>query len=201
MAEQGGLISPEDFTSLKNLINTEITRRSNANSSGSISTYKGTSWQFSETPANGKFITYEHIQKITTPLNAIDGNTPTPDKESLVYAQTLKDCLVKINDLSSKSLTGSSSGCRSSCTGLCSSACYSGCTGCSGDCSGTCKSGCSGCSGDCDGCSGTCENQCQGSCKNGCQSSCHGCTGCEGWCTGNGCGTHCSGNCGVGLNN
>ena len=130
MAEQGGLISPEDFTSLKKLINTEITRRSNANSSGSISTYKGTSWQFSETPANGKFITYEHIQKITTPLNAIDGNTPTPDKESLVYAQTLKDCLVKINDLSSKSLTGSSSGCRSSCTGLCSSACYSGCSGC-----------------------------------------------------------------------
>ncbi len=185
MAEQGGLISPEDFTSLKKLVNTEITRRSNANSSGSISTYKGTSWQFSETPANGKFITYEHIQKITAPLNAIDGNTPTPDKESLVYAQTLKDCLVKINDLSSKSLTGSSSGCRSSCTGLCSSACYSGCSGCSGGCSGTCKDGCSGgCRGDCDGCSGSCEG-CSGSCDGMCQGSCHGCSGgCEGWCKG-----------------
>lgn len=41
MAEQGGLISPEDFTSLKKLINTEITRRSNSNSAGSLSAYNG----------------------------------------------------------------------------------------------------------------------------------------------------------------
>ena len=41
MAEQGGLISSEDFTSLKKLINTEITRRSNSNSTGSLSAYNG----------------------------------------------------------------------------------------------------------------------------------------------------------------
>lgn len=41
MAEQGGLISPEDFASLKKLVNTEITRRSNSNSTGSLSAYNG----------------------------------------------------------------------------------------------------------------------------------------------------------------
>ena len=75
MAERNELINASDFTSLKKLINAEITRRSNSNSTGSLSTYNGSTQQFSETPVNGKFITYEHIQKIATPLNAIDGTT------------------------------------------------------------------------------------------------------------------------------
>lgn len=200
MAEKDELITADDFVSLKKLVSNEISRRSTSNSVGSMSNYNGSNYQYTVSPASGKKITYEHIQKITAPLDAIDGGSLTPEQGTLVYADILKNALIKVRDFSSKTQTNSNTGCRSSCTGLCSTGCYGTCTGCDNTCSGGCKNSCDGCKGDCDGCKGSCTS-CTGSCDTFCTGTCEGgCTGCSGWCKGNGCGTSCAGNCGYGLN-
>lgn len=181
MAKQGGSISASDFITLKNLVKNEINRRSNSNSVGSMKAYNGSSYNYTTTPAKGKSINLEHIQKIAKPLDAVNGAKLTPNTNTIVYADQITNATSVVSSLSSKSITASSradTGCKSSCSGLCYTGCYSGCSGCSGDCKGTCDSMCDvtcasqlmsgncmgGCYENCDG--GNCTADCGGSCGN-----------------------------------
>lgn len=168
-ASQGNLISPEDFINLKKAVKTELTRRSNSNSYGSMSAYTTSAQDYTTTPASGNGILNEHIKKITQPIDAVSGSSLTPSDGSYILASSIVDAASKLNELSSKSTTSSSSGCKSSCSGLCYSGCYSGCDGCSGGCSG-CDGNCTGC----DGCGSGCANGCS-SCTGGCSNLCDGC--------------------------
>ena len=189
MAEKGVLITAEDFTTLKKLVDGEITRRSNSASVGSMSAYSGSNYAYSTAPAQGGKIAHEHIRKITDPLDAVDGVTSTPEQGTMVFADTMKNALVKLNGFSSKSTTSPSTGCKSSCTGLCSTECYGACTGCGGTCEGGCKNDCkNSCSGDCGGCDGDCWDRCSGNCGDNCTGDCG--SGCAG-----GCFVSCSGDC------
>ena len=152
MADRGDLITIEDFTELKKMVDSEISRRSTSGSIGSMSAYCGSDYQYSTPPSRGIKITREYIRKITEPMDAVDGVETTPGKGTIILAETMRNALVKLNGLSSKSKTGSNTGCRASCTGLCSTGCYSGCTGCDGGCT-SCK-GCGSCGSSCSGCSG-----------------------------------------------
>lgn len=178
---KGGLISASDFTALKKLVKSEITRRSNSASVGSMSSYNGASYNYIITPAKGKNIKLEHIQKITKPLDAVNEGKLTPNAYTIVYADQITNATSIVSSLSSKSVTASSradTGCKSSCSGLCYTGCYSGCSGCSGGCKGSCDGMCDvacesqlmsgncmgGCYENCDG--GTCTADCGGSCGN-----------------------------------
>ena len=191
MAAQGELFSASDFIALKNLVKNEIKRRSNSNSVGSMKAYDGSSYNYTITPAKGKNIELEHIQKITRPLDAVTGGSTTPGKNANVIASVLVKATTSVGNLSGISATSSNTGCKSSCSGLCSTGCYSSCTGCgnnctgscTGSCSNSCSGGCSGCSGDCDGCSGTCESLCDKNCYPQCSTGCYG--GCQGGSCGN----------------
>lgn len=203
MASTNSLISANDFITLKQSLKSELTRRSNANSVGSMSNYNTSSWDYSITPSKSSKILKEHITKITQPIDAISGSNLT-DSDA-INATQLINATSKLAELSGKSTTApaSNTGCKSSCSGLCSSGCYS-------TCSGTCTGGCQGCTGTCNntctgGCKGSCSNTCSGSCD-GCDGTCNGCTGscdgCSGSCGGNcsndctlGCTTDCSGSC------
>ena len=152
MADRGDLITTEDFTDLKKMVDSEISRRSADGSIGSMSAYCGAEYQYSTAPSRDIEIGREYIRKITEPLDAIDGVETTPRKGTIILAETMRNALAKLNDLSSRSKTESSTGCRASCTGLCSTGCYSGCSSCAGGCSGC--SGCGNCGSGCSGCSG-----------------------------------------------
>ena len=186
-ASKGGLISASDFTTLKNLVKTEITRRSNSASVGSMSSYNGTSYNYTTTPAKGGKINLEHIQKITKPLDAVTGGSTTPATGAKVIASVLTNATTSVGNLSKIAKDATSTGCKASCSGLCNTGCYGGCKGCSANCktncSGGCKTGCSGCSGDCDGCDDTCDGGCQGcsGCGDGCATTCESCSGCGFW--------------------
>lgn len=196
MASQGSKITASDFTSLKNLVNSEIGRRGKAEgtgqnqSYGSLSSYSGSDYQYTTTPAAGVKILREHITKITQPLDAVTGGGLTPGNGAAVTASTLTTAASKVATLSGKGVTSSDTGCKSSCSGLCSSGCYNGCkTTCTGSCVGNCTGTCSElCSGGCD---VTCDRSCAGGCYGGCDGSCSGCSGdC-----GSGCDSSCSGTC------
>lgn len=174
--EQGELITAEDFNNLKALVKNEINRRSNSKSVGSMSAYNGSSYEYSVTPASGKQVLKEHIQKITQPLDAVNGGSITPDENqaSLVTYDTIKTAADLVLNLSQKSVTAgnrANTGCSASCTGLCYSGCYSSCSGCSG-CGGC--GGCTGCSGDCQGgCTATCGDGCTTACSGACNWACN----------------------------
>lgn len=193
-------ITASSFTDIKAKVKAEMQRRKYT---GSVSSYGGTAYDYTTTPVAGEKVLDEHIEKIKTPLDAVNSNTnPIKDKLTIKELETTD---AHITYLKSAGLTSSSAntGCMASCTGLCSTGCSStcsGCTGCSGSCSGSCSGGCSGCSGCGSGCSGSCSGGCSGcsGCGSGCASSCSGCSGsCSGGCTNSctGCGGTCSYSC------
>lgn len=194
MPKTNDLISSADFVNLKATVKKEITRRSNSKSTGTMKAYTGAAYEYTTPPAKGVQVAQEHINKITQPLDAVNGGKLTPEAGALIRAGALDDAAVLAANLAKKSLTAakSNTGCKASCSGLCATGCYSGCTGCSGGCSGGCT-GCGGCSGSCSGCTG-CSDACQG-CGSGCANSC-GST-CKGGCTG--CGSGCEDSCSDGC--
>lgn len=194
-ANKGELISASDFTTLKNLVKSEITRRSNSASVGSMSSYNGTSYDYTIIPTKGGSINLEHIQKITKPLDAVTGSNTTPGTNANIIASVLVNATTSVGNLSKIAKDATSTGCKASCSGLCNTNCYGGCKGCSGTCNTTCTGGCStsckggckgscnGCSGGCSGCDGTCDgctDSCTG-CSGGCSTTCESCSGCGFW--------------------
>ena len=195
------------FTNLKAKIKAECQRRAYV---GSVTSYAGSSYDYSAAPAIDTIIKKEHYEKIAVPMNAITGDVAT-DGARVVSDAELTAMETKVTTLSNISLgvSQANTGCNASCTGLCSTGCYDACTSCSG-CSG-CGSGCSGCSGCGDGCTGcgsgcasSCTGWCTETCRGGCVGSCNGCTGCTGSCDsscwsssagGGSCGTLCTAMC------
>lgn len=205
---KGDKIEYIHFIVLKNLVSTEINRRSNLKSNGSMLKYAG--YIYSTQPAKGGKILHEHITKITQPLDAVTGGGLTPGSGTVVTFSTMSAAANTVANLSNKGVTSSDTGCRSSCSGLCSSGCYTNCKGtctgnctntCSGSCTGTCNNTCSGtCSGSCSGsCGGACSNSCSGGCS-GCDGDCSGCQGCGGSCSSKCWESDCSGTCSVHCN-
>lgn len=155
MANQGEFITAAEFLNLKAALQTEVQRRSNSRSVGSMATYAGSAYQYTEPPNKGTVeFKSEHIEKITSPLDAITGGSLTPEAGGYVDADTLDAAALKVSELSGKSLTAATqreTGCAASCSGLCYTGCYSACTGCTGTCQGTCQ--------------GSCSTTCTGGCK------------------------------------
>lgn len=188
---KGELISASDFTTLKKLVKSEITRRSNSASVGSMSSYNGASYDYTITPAQGKDIkiNLEHIQKITKPLDAVTGSNTTPGINANVIASVLTNATTSVGNLSRIAKDATSTGCKASCSGLCNTGCYGGCKGCSGNCktncSGTCSTSCSGgCRTSCTGCGNGCEDSCYDTCdgcRGTCSTTCDSCSGCGLW--------------------
>lgn len=110
MADRGDLITTEDFTDLKKMVDSEISRRSADGSIGSMSAYGGAEYQYSTAPSRDIEIGREYIRKITEPLDAIDGVETTPRKGTIILAETMRNALAKLNDLSSRSKTESARG-------------------------------------------------------------------------------------------
>ena len=185
------IILASDFVSLKARVKAEMNRRCY---SGSLTSYAGTSYDYSVTPASNGKILPEHLNKLTTPVNAIS-NCGISEKQSGDVIPALDDFNTKLSSHEAFPIRGSGTDCASSCSGLCSSGCWNSCSGCGGSCSYDCT-GCSGtCSGGCDGsCSGGCSTSCGGACwRDGCTSNCTaacrmdctgGCSSCRGKCTG-----------------
>lgn len=176
------------FTNLKAKIKAECQRRAYV---GSVTSYAGSSYDYSAAPATDTIIKKEHYEKIAVPMNAITGDIAT-DGARIVSDAELTAMETKVTTLSNISLgvSQANTGCNASCTGLCSTGCYDSCTSCT-SCSGCsgCGSGCAGCSGCGDGCTG-CGGSCGGNCGGSCSYNCSG--GCQQSCTG-GCSTSCSG--------
>ena len=212
MANQGEFITAAEILNFKAALQTEVQRRSNSRSVGSMATYAGSAYQYTE-PPNKDTVEFksEHIEKITRPLDAITGGSLTPEAGGYVDADTLDAAALKVSELSGKSLTAATqneTGCAASCSGLCYTGCYSACTGCTGTCQGTCQGSClttctGGCKNQCTSCGGSCSNNCtsgcSGGCKNTCSGSCSGgcyteCNSCGGSCA-NDCDSSCSGGC------
>ena len=80
MANQGEFITAAEFLNLKAALQTEVQRRSNSKSVGSMAAYAGSAYQYTEPPSKDT-VEYkaEHIEKITKPLDAITGGSLTPE--------------------------------------------------------------------------------------------------------------------------
>ena len=200
------LITPKRINDLKARVKAECARRAY---SGSVTSYSGTSYDYTNTPATDKSIDQEHRTKIATPLNAINSSviTQANSGQSVISDADITAMEAFTTVLEKRAITDhAGSDCKSGCTGMCygcQGTCYNactGCTGCSGTCSGGCTScsGCSGCGDACSsgcgtacgkGCAATCNNSCSGGCSGGCSGSCKGCSGCSG------CGSACSNDC------
>ena len=96
MADRGDLITTEDFTDLKKMVDSEISRRSADGSIGSMSAYGGAEYQYSTAPSRDIEIGREYIRKITEPLDAIDGVETTPRKGTIILAETMRNALAKL---------------------------------------------------------------------------------------------------------
>lgn len=175
------MITASEFNALKARIKAECERR---RYSGSVASYAGTSYDYTNAAAANKIIRLEHYTKIATPMTAIDGvSRPNP---SIIKQSDLTALDTKLTTLEGYSETATSraeTGCAVSCTGLCyslcSGSCRSGCYescrgGCSEDCEDDCYESCdSGCTGSCgDGCTSTCTADCSGGCLYGCYGGC-----------------------------
>lgn len=195
-------ISADRFNELKARVKAECQRRAY---SGSVSSYGGTTYDYSVVPATGVVIKDEHREKIATPLNAINSDviTKTTGIETIGEADmvAMEAFTTTLETRTQADYQGTD--CRSGCTGMCygcQGTCYNACTSCTG-CSGSCGDVCTyGCTYSCQGCSGTCFAACADSCSNGCGGSCGGCANtCSGGCTS--CTNACSGVCGAGCGN
>ena len=178
----GSIISASDFNSLKDRVNSEMSRRKYT---GSLSGYQTT-----QSATKGNQMTATQANAVINAVRAINtsGMSAAVGSGTKAAANSLSTASTKLTDYASRALVGTSSGCASSCSGLCqgcNNTCTGSCTGsCSGGCSGSCTScsgctGCSSCTGGCDGCDG-----CSG-CGSGCAG---GCWGCGGQCSGSSCG-------------
>lgn len=165
------VILASDFVSLKARVKDEMNRRCR---SGSLTSYAGTNYDYSVTPASNGKILPEHLNKLTTPVNAIS-NCGIAEKQSGDVIPALDDFDTKLSSHEAFPMRGSGTDCASSCSGLCSSGCWNSCSGCGGSCSYSCNGGCDNtCSGGCDGsCTGGCDGSCGGACwRDGCTSNC-----------------------------
>lgn len=197
----GTTITPDRFNELKKKIKAECLRRKYT---GSVSSYGGTSYDYTTQPNNGKVISKEHITKLVEPMAAINIENQN-ENINVIKDDDLSTLEAKITAYQAMGLTDSNTGCSAYCTGLCSTSCSESCgVQCQGTCLGSCKNTCQGscqstCSGGCRStCSGSCSG-CSGSCSGGCYTGCSGCSGsctrhCANDCTGL-CGGSCSGLC------
>ena len=161
-------IEPTRYNDLKARVKAECQRRAHV---GSVKTYSGTAYDYTTAPEKGVQIANEHLNKLETPLNAINSSTVTvsPNGSRVTDAQmTTMEAFVTLLEKRTKTDT-SGTDCSNSCTGLC----Y-GCTGnCTGECSFDCSDVCTGCGGTCeDTCIGKCTDKCTGTCWAGCADSC-----------------------------
>lgn len=189
-----------DFIVLKDRVKKEVLRRK---FTGSVENYGGADYDYKTMPRHGSPISTEHINKIVTPLKAINSEGIYSEKPNGGSIQDIDILEARVAVLEVKPITGEDHGCSGSCSGLCSTTCSGTCTegcsstcqGCTG-CGGACSSGCTGC-GSCSGCGGSCSRSCSGTCSGcsgSCGGSCGGCSGCMNSCTGcSGCGGSCSG--------
>ena len=111
MAAKGDLITSDEFNLLKRMVQEEINRRSTSRSRGSMSAYNGSAYQYTMTPAKGVTVTNEHIQKVTKPLDAVNGSSITPTPSGDVEASTVQQAAQKLNELKAKPEVGSNTGC------------------------------------------------------------------------------------------
>lgn len=175
-------ITADRFNNLKARVRAECLRRAyagTASGSKSVSSYGGTSYDYSTTPAKGGKILAEHRNKLSGPLNAINSNTITSATGGTYITDAeLTTMEAFVTTLEKQSITNySSTNCSGGCTGLC----Y-GCTG-------TCYNACSGCTDTCrDDCSGYCDAACESDCVQGCSGSCSGdcADGCSSTCSSTG---------------
>ena len=156
------IVLASDFVSLKARVKAEMNRRCRV---GSLTAYAGTNYDYTVTPATGGVIKSEHLQKLTTPVNAI-ANTGIAQGDPGTVISALDAFDTKLTAHENYPMRGSGTDCASSCSGLCSSGCWNSCSGCGGSCSYSCSGSCDGsCSGGCDGsCSGGCSTSCGGAC-------------------------------------
>ena len=174
----------EDFINFKARVKAEMLRRSYA---GSLTAYGGSTYDYNNPPATGGQMKTEHINKIITPMNAV--NTTGMEAQKVGdQADSIQSLNTILTNYENFPLYGSGTDCASSCSGLCSNTCGNTCSGCGYGCGVGCSGSCSGgCSGDC---SGGCSCTCSGSCGDGCTQACGTCNGCSTNCWGG-----CSGNC------
>ena len=196
------MLTASEIIAIKAKVKAEMQRRCGT---GSMTSYAGSSWDFSTTPTSGGKILTEHGHKVIAPLIAVksQGNLTDAQQGAKMPSDFNNSKLNNIVDgYASEATTTSSSSCQASCSGLCTTGCYSGCTsctGCTGSCTGSCSSGCSGCSGCGHMCSDDCSSSCEGHCTAKCGGTCFGCTGscdtgCYGGCEGS-CDTSCASTC------
>lgn len=189
------MIDAATFNNLKARVKAECKRRKYT---GSVESYGGASYDYTNPASAGEIIRYEHYTKLADPLTAIDGKTRKP--RTKISLEDLTEMQTSLTALENIGLTAANTGCNASCTGLCSTACSGTCKdGCSGACKGGCGDACTGCTGCGGSCAYWCGDQCTGctgcgdSCSQGCGAGCGG--GCGDWCTGS-CGDFCSSSCG-----
>lgn len=171
-----------EFIALKARVKAEMLRRKYK---GTLVAYGSSAYDYEVQPTEGGVVLPEHVNKIATPLNAINDTVISEvDSGDVIKAIDALDTF--LTKAEGYSVTSSSTDCKSSCSGLCVTGCGTSCKGCSGTCTGGC-SGCSGCRG-CSGCGGVCSSSCisacdttcQGQCKDSCYGGCK--TGCKGSC-------------------
>lgn len=204
------IITALRLNTLKSAVKAECNRRKYT---GSVTTYAGSTYNYSKTPAKGVIVKKEIYEKNAVPLNAISGDINTEVSSNVIRDSDFLKLETKVASLKRISLSAAagSTGCNASCTGLCSTGCGNACSGCSGcgsgcasTCSGDCEGSCSGgCSGQCTGCEAECKDDCTAKCADDCWARCAdncrgdcegGCRGdCDGGCTG--CGSTCTAKC------
>lgn len=201
------IITASRLNTLKSAVKAECNRRKYT---GSVTTYAGSTYNYSKTPAKGVIVKKEIYEKNAVPLNAISGDISTEVSSNVIRDSDFLKLETKVASLKKISLSAAAgaTGCNASCTGLCSTECgdsCSGCTGCGSGCASTCKGDCEGscsggCSGSCTGCEAECRDDCTAECADDCWARCaDNCRGdCEGDCSdacSEGCGSGCSGGC------
>lgn len=201
------IITASRLNTLKSAVKAECNRRKYT---GSVTTYAGSTYNYSKTPAKNVIIEKEIYEKNAVPLNAISGDISTEVSSNIIKDSDFLKLETKVATLKKISLSAAAgaTGCNASCTGLCSTSCgdsCSGCTGCGSGCASTCKGDCEGscsggCSGSCTGCEAECRDDCTAKCADDCWARCaDNCRGdCEGDCSdacSKDCGSGCSGGC------
>lgn len=134
----------QDFKALKARVKNEMARR---NGNGNISTYGGSTYDYTTIPSDKAFIKEEHFNKVKDVLANInpDGLPTTAKKDNVIPAMLQIDAKLTLFESQSHSAT-SNSDCALSCTGMCVG-CNTDCTSCSGcgGCDTTCSSVCISC--------------------------------------------------------
>lgn len=197
------IITASRLNTLKSAVKAECNRRKYT---GSVTTYAGSTYNYSKTPAKNVIIEKEIYEKNAVPLNAISGDISTEVSSNIIKDSDFLKLETKVATLKKISLSAAAgaTGCNASCTGLCSTSCgdsCSGCTGCGSGCASTCKGDCEGscsggCSGSCTGCEAECRDDCTAKCADDCWAKCA--DNCRGDCEGD-CSDACSKNCGSGC--